>query len=194
EQAVTVGKAVRGGLQARLAKTGLHTVRDLVFFFPHRHNDFGDVRLISDLKIGEEQTCIVTVWSASIVRLGRMHGTQAVVGDGSGTMRVTWFNNSWIAEQLRTNDRVFISGKVGSFNGQKTMENPEWERVERGAADLTHTGRLVPVYRLTEGMSQRVLRRAVKEAVDSFAAFVTEPLPADIRKRHSLPGIVEAIR
>src|SRR5262249_15705754 len=138
--------------------------------------------------------CIVTVWNASIVRLGRMHATQAIVGDGSATMRVTWFNQTWLAEQLRSHDRVFLSGKISQFQGQKTMENPEGERVEKGAADLTHTGGLVPVYPLTHGLSQRVLRKAVKEAVDAFAAFVPEPLPAGVRRRHNLPGIVEALR
>jgi ATP-dependent DNA helicase RecG len=72
------------------------------------------------------------------------------------------------------------------------MESPEWERLQ--ADDLTHTGRLVPVYPLTQGLSQRLLRRAVKETVDRFAARVVEPLPADIRKRHDLPDITWALR
>src|SRR5690606_24909538 len=118
-------------------------------------------------------------------------GTQAMVGDETGTMRVVWFNQPYLAEQLRTNDKLVLSGKVGVFNRQKTMENPEWERLE--SDDLTHTGRLVPVYPLTQGLYQRQLRRIVKEAVDRFAPLVPEPLPEDIRKRHGLVPLKEAL-
>jgi ATP-dependent DNA helicase RecG len=183
DQDVTVIKGVKGATQGKLAKLGLATVRDLLYLFPNRHNDFADVRPISELVPDEDQTALVTVWSASIVRLGRRPGTQAVVGDESGTMRVVWFNQPYLADQLHTNDRIVIAGKVGVFNRNKTMENPEWERV--GSEDLTHTGRLVPVYPLTQGLSQRVLRRVVKEAVDRFAEALKEPLPKDLRGPHA---------
>src|SRR5690606_21685290 len=88
---------------------------------------------------------------------------------------------------------IVISGKVGLFNRNKTMDNPEWERVT-SEEDLTHTGRLVPVYPLTQGLSQRVLRRIVKEAVDRFAEALKEPLPLDLRRRHKLPDLPKAIR
>ncbi len=189
---VTVVKGVKGAMQARLAKLNMRTVRDLLYLFPNRHNDFGDVRSISELNPDEEQTALVTVWSASVVRLGRRPGTQAVVGDETGTMRIVWFNQPYLAEQLHTNDRIVIAGKVGLFNRVKTMENPEWERLQ--GEDLTHTGRMVPVYPLTQGISQRVLRRIVKEAVDRFAGHVEETLPGDLRRRHKLPDLKSALR
>ncbi len=193
EQDVTVIKGVKGATQGKLAKLGLETVRDLLYLFPNRHNDFGDVRPIAELVPEEDQTALVTVWSASIVRLGRRPGTQAVVGDESGTMRVVWFNQPYLADQLHTNDKIVVAGKVGLFNRNKTMENPEWERVGANE-DLTHTGRLVPVYPLTQGLSQRVLRRVAKEAVDRFAEALKEPLPKDIRQRHKLPDLPKAVR
>lgn len=134
----------------------------------------------------------MTVWSAAVVRLGRRPGTQAVVGDDTGTMRVVWFNQPYFAGQLRTNDRILLAGKVTLFNGLKTMEAPEWERLQ--AEELTHTGRLVPVYPLTQGLGQRVLRRAVKEAVDRFADLVPEVLPEARRQHHDLASIDWALR
>jgi ATP-dependent DNA helicase RecG len=107
-------------------------------------------------------------------------------------MRVVWFNQPYLAEQLKTNDRIVIAGKVGLFNRVKTMENPEWERLQ--SEELTHTGRLVPVYPLTQGISQRMLRRVAKEAVDRFAGLVKEPLPGDLRRRHKLPELKSALR
>jgi len=189
---VTVVRGIKAGLQARLAKMGVRSVRDLVYLFPNRHNDFASVRPINRLEIGEEQTVLVNVWSASVGRLGRRPGTQAVVGDDTGTMRVVWFNQPYLADQLRTNDRIVLAGKVTLFNGARTMESPEWERLQ--SDDLTHTGRLVPVYPLTQGLSQRVLRRAVKEAVDRFAGQVQDPLPAEVCRRHSLPALADALR
>jgi ATP-dependent DNA helicase RecG len=189
---VTVVKGVKGAMQAKLAKLGVETVRDLLYLFPNRHNDYANVRRISELTPDEHQTALVNVWSAAVVRLGRRPGTQAMVGDETGTMRVVWFNQPYLAAQLKANDRIVIAGKVGLYNGSKAMENPEWERV--GEAELTHTGRLVPVYPSTQGLSQRVLRRAVKECVDRFAGVVQEPLPADLRKRHKLPELSGALR
>jgi ATP-dependent DNA helicase RecG len=189
---VTAVKGVRAPTAARLAKMGVQTLRDLIYLFPNRHNDFADIRTIAELRAGEEQTCAVVVWQARIVRLGRMHGTEATVGDQSGTMRVVWFNQTYLAEQLKPNDRLVLSGKVSVFQGQKTMESPEWERLQ--GEELTHTGRIVPVYPLTQGLNQRLLRRTIKEAVDRFAPLVEEALPASLRSKYGLPGITDALR
>jgi ATP-dependent DNA helicase RecG len=192
---VTVVRGIKAGLQARLAKLDVHTVRDLLFLFPNRHNDFANVSTIADLRPDEEQTTLVSVWSSKVARLGKRPGTEAVVGDDTGTMRVVWFNQPYLSEQLKTNDRVVLAGKVTVFNRHKSMENPEWEHVPQGETDdLTHTGRLVPVYPLTQGLSQRVLRRAVKEAVDKYAGLVKETLPAEMRSRLRLPGLADALR
>ncbi|HLF78238.1 MAG TPA: ATP-dependent DNA helicase RecG, partial [Dehalococcoidia bacterium] len=195
DQPVTVIRGIKAGLQARLAKLDVQTVRQLLYLFPNRHNDFANVSTIAELQPDEEQTTLVSVWSSKVARLGRRPGTEAVVGDGTGTMRVVWFNQPYLSEQLKTNDRIVLAGKVGVFNRLKTMENPEWEAVPQGDTDgLTHTGRLVPVYPLTQGLSQRILRRAVKEAVDRFAQAVKETLPAEMRQRLSLPNLGEALR
>jgi len=195
DQPVTVVRGIKEGLRARLAKLGVHTVRDLLYFFPNRHNDFANVCTIAELQPEEEQTTLVTVWSAHVTRLGRRPGTEATVGDETGTMRIVWFNQPYLAEQLKTNDRIVLAGKVTVFNRQKTMENPEWEAVPQGDTDdLTHTGRLVPVYPLTQGLSQRVLRRCVKEAVDKYAEAVQETLPGEMRRRLYLPALSAALR
>ncbi|HLG11266.1 MAG TPA: ATP-dependent DNA helicase RecG [Dehalococcoidia bacterium] len=190
---VTLVKGVKGATQARLAKLGVQTVRDLLYLFPNRHNDYANVRRISELAPEEHQTALVSVWSAAVVRLGRRPGTQAMVGDETGTMRVVWFNQPYLAAQLKANDQIVLAGKVGLYNGSKAMENPEWERVS-AEDDLTHTGRLVPVYPSTQGLSQRVLRRAVKECVDRFAGAAKDALPAELRQRHKLPELTAALR
>jgi ATP-dependent DNA helicase RecG len=179
-------------MQARLTKLDVHNVRDLLYLFPNRHHDYADIRPISELAPEENQTAVVSVWSASVTRLGRREGTRATVGDDTGTMSIVWFNQPYVAGQLHTNDRIVVAGKVSLFNRQKTMENPDWERLQ--SDDLTHTGRLVPVYPLTQGLYQRSLRRVVKEAVDRFSGLIRDPLPTGLRERHALPELKQALR
>jgi ATP-dependent DNA helicase RecG len=192
DAAVTAVRGVKGAMQARLAKLDIHSVRDLLYLFPNRHHDYADIRPISELLPDENQTAVVNVWSASVTRLGRREGTRATVGDDTGTMSIVWFNQPYVTGQLHTNDRIVVAGKVSLFNRQKTMENPDWERLQ--SDDLTHTGRLVPVYPLTQGLYQRSLRRVVKEAVDRFSGLVKDPLPLGLRQRHALPELKQALR
>ena len=76
-----------------LGRLGVKTVYDLIYLFPHRHNDFANTRKVSELQFGEEQTVVVTVWEASETRQGpKRRSTQAVLGDDSGNVRAIWFN------------------------------------------------------------------------------------------------------
>ncbi len=192
DQPVTAVKGVSRALEPRLAKLGVRTVRDLLYYLPRRHNDYTDVVKIKDLQGGEEQVVRVRVWSAAEREIGRFRkGTVATVGDDTGMMRVVWFNQPYVARQLRPNAEVVLAGKVSYYQGQPTFDNPEWEL---WSDDLTHVGRLVPVYPLTEGLAGRTVRRVMRGAVDRYASLVPEALPADLRARHGFPGAAEAIR
>ena len=171
----------------------MRSVRDLLYLFPHRHNDFGRVRKIDELEIGQEQTVVVTVWTAEATRIGRrLKGTEATVADETGMMRVVWFNQPYLARQLRTNAQLVLSGRVNLYKGQKTFESPEWELLE--SEDLIHTGRLVPVYPLTSGLAARTARRVVKEALDGYVDLLSEPLPGPVLKRRRLLPLRRAVR
>src|SRR5579885_3131589 len=181
-----------------LAKLDLLTVRDLLYHFPHRHEDFSRVAQVADLQVGETQTVVARVWSASLVSFGQSprKSTELIVGDETGNLRVVFFNNPYPAASLRTNQRLTLSGKVTAFHGQKQLENPEWEIVEQGG-DLDqaiHTGRLVPVYPLTQGLQNRALRGYVRKALDLCADQIEDPLPAELRLRHGYDDLAQAIR
>ena len=189
---ITALPGLRRDMAAKLEGLGAATVRDLLFFFPHRHADYAHTVRIAELRPNEEVTVIASVWSAGETRIGRrMKGAEAVVGDDSGTLRVVWFNQPWIARQLATGQQIVLSGRVTAFRERLVMESPEWEPAE---ADLTHTGRLVPVYSLTAGLAQRSVRRLVKGAVDTYAGYLSDPLPGAIRKRGRLLPLVDAVR
>jgi ATP-dependent DNA helicase RecG len=190
---VTLMKGVWQKLLPRLHKLDVNTVGDLVHLFPSRHNDFTNVRTVSQLAPGDNQTAILTVWEARETMLGRQKSTQAVLGDDTGNIRATWFNMPWVARQLKHGVQVVLSGKVNIFRGNLVFEAPEYEILD-DRDNLVHTGRLVPVYPSTQGLSQRVLRSLVKRALDATIDRVDEFLPTDLLHRTGLIGLANAMR
>ena len=179
DQPVTAVKGIGPNLAPKLAKLGVRTIRDLLYFFPNRHVDYSKLKSVSQLSEGTEETIIANVWEAQESYLGGRESSEAIVGDATGNVRAVWFNNPYVAKSLKSNTRIVLSGRVRLFNGRFVFESPEWEPAEEG--DLVHTGRLVPIYPLTEGLSQRQVRRLVKGAVDRWAESVTDFLPDTIK-------------
>ena len=178
----------------RLKKLGIHTVRDAIDHFPHRHNDFSRISRIRDLRHGEQQTIVATVEDCTETkRGGRSTSVQAVLVDGTGKARAIWFGQGFLAKVLRQGARVVISGKVKSLGGRHVFESPEYELLY-DSGKLLHTGRLVPVYPTTEGLPQRTIRRIVNAALRAGLRKVTETLPPDLREREGLIGLPDAIR
>ena len=193
EDEVTRLKGVSTKSLPRLKRLGVESVRDLVYLFPHRHNDFASVRKVSELEPGLEQTVVVNVWEAVQTRTGpRRQSTQAILGDDTGNVRAIWFNNPYMARTLREGAQVVISGRVNVFRGQFVFESPEYELLQ-DQEELVHTARLVPVYPSTEGLPQRTLRRIVKQALDACLGQVTEFVPDDLIHRTGLMGLQNAI-
>ena len=187
----TVIKGISSSLATKFGRLGVKTVRDLLYFFPHRHLDYSQVKSISQLSEEEEQTIIVNVWEANVKRLGYRQGTEAIVGDETGNVRVVWFNQPYLAKKLTTNTRIVLSGRVSQFKGRHVFESPEWEFVED--KDLIHTGRLVPVYSLTQGLRPRQVRKLMKEVIDQWAWQVEDFIPSELRRRNNLLELPQAI-
>ncbi len=187
---ITALKGISTNQAAKFRRLGVETIHDLLYFFPRRHIDYSKRKTIAQLKIGEEQTVVATVWQAQISSVGRRRSTEAIVGDETGNMRVIWFNQPYLAKKLHTNSQLVLSGKVSLFKGTKVFQSPEYEPLTE---DLTHTGRLIPIYSLTEGLSSRVVRRLVKETVELWALQLSDFLPEDMRSRAQLLMLSEAI-
>ena len=187
-------KIINKGNASRFRRLGVEKIRDLLYLFPRRHNDFGSVSTVADLVPGQEQTIVATVWEASEVKLGRrLRSTQAVLGDDTGNVRVTWFNQPYLARTFKPGDWLVISGKVGVFNGRKVFESPEYEAL-KDQKELVHTGRLVPVYPSVEGLPQRTLRKAVNEALRAGVPQLGDFLADEICHRLGLLSLQSAVR
>jgi ATP-dependent DNA helicase RecG len=188
---ITVIKGITPSVANRFSKLNVRAVRELLYFFPRRYVDYSRRKPISELIEGEEQTIIGIIWQAKVATLGNRRGTEAIVGDETGNIRAVWFNQPYLAKSFRTNARIVISGTVGLFKGHKVFESPEWELL--GDKELIHTGRLVPVYPLTQGLYPRQVRKWTKETVDGYARQLSDFLPSEIKTRCQLLDLPAAI-
>ncbi|MGH2584011.1 MAG: DEAD/DEAH box helicase, partial [Dehalococcoidia bacterium] len=186
--------AARWGL--RLETVGVHSVRDLLYHLPHRYDDFSRIKQVNELVPGEEVTVVGDVWTCKEVMFGGMRkATEAVINDGSGALRVVWFNQPYIARSVPAGARIVLSGKVGVFRGLVQMDSPEWELLEPGS-DLTasvQAGRIAPVYPLTQGLALRTVRRLTRTALDRCLPMVEETLPESVRRERGLLPLREAL-
>jgi ATP-dependent DNA helicase RecG len=184
-------RGITPNIAGKLSKLDVTTIHDLLYFFPRRYLDYSQRKPIAELEEGEEQTIVAIVWEARVATLGNRAGTEAIVGDETGNIRVVWFNQPYLAKNLSTNARVAISGRVSSFKGQKVFESPEWELL--GSKELIHTARLVPVYPLTQGLYPRQVRRWMKELINGWAWQLRDFLPPELRNQYQFLDLPEAI-
>ena len=176
-----------------LKRLGLSTLADMLYFFPRRYDDYSQLIPINRLAYGQEVTVIGTIQNvySRAIRSGHMQIVEAAVSDGSGSLRVTWFNQPWIAKRLHKNMPVVLSGKVEQYLGRLVMNNPEAEPVEQ---QNLHTNRIVPVYPLTANITQKWLRRLMYQVVTYWAPRVSDPLPQEIRRAADLPSLATALQ
>ena len=172
-----------GDKQAELlAKLGLNTVEDLLYNFPHRYDDYSEMKLIQDVKYGEEVTILAFVKSVKTFKTPNSQRkiTQALVSDDTGAIQLMWFNQEYQMRYLRKDMFLSISGKVEQYMGRLVMYHPEYEPVDQ---QQLNTNRIVPVYGLTAKLSQRWLRRTMHNVVSYWAPkipdFITEYILAD---------------
>lgn len=186
-------KGVTKSNRPKLERLGLETIRDLLYHFPIRHNDFADVRPIAELQYGKEQTVLGTISEMSESMIGsKRSSAHAVLTDSSGGVKATWFNQGYLVNTLRPGTKLVVSGKVGAFRGNLVFENPEYE-ITQGQDDLVHTGRLVPVYSLVDGLYQKTIRGIVSRALDACLPQIKDYLPEETLHRTGLIGLQTAI-
>jgi ATP-dependent DNA helicase RecG len=187
----TVLQNVGPKLAQTLGRLGLHTLQDMLYYFPRRYIDYTQLKPINRLWYGEEVTVIGTVQSLTIrpFRGGQSQISEAVISDGTGALRVTWFN-PWQARRLSSGAHISLSGKVDQYLGRLVMVNPEWEPIEQ---QQLSTNRIVPVYSLTAQITQRWLRRLMNQVITYWAPRVPDHLPEYVRRNADLIDLPTAL-
>lgn len=167
-------------------KKGIKTVGDLLYFFPRAHEDRTKIKQISDTEAGETVCLSITVFSpVRDTRIRRnMMISSMVVFDDSGTITVVWYNNKYVKEQFHTDEKYILYGKISERRGKKEIINPIFEKAD----SQRFTGKIVPLYPLTEGLTQKVVQSVMENAIKE-AGRLEEYIPEHIRSKYNIAEI-----
>ena len=182
--------------EARLfARLGIHVFGDLLRHFPTRYQSYPPPTAAADLLMQPIASFVGTVQQVDIAPSprGGLHKIVATIADETGRVSATWFRHGRFSP-VQLGHRVAISGKLTQFGRNLNFENPEWERVGPDGGEPVHTRRMVPVYPLTSGLTDRAVRERVKWAVDALADREPDPLPGWLRDSHGLWPLGAALR
>jgi len=176
---------------------GVNTIEELLYYFPRRYEDRSNFASISSLKEGQIYTIKAQVLAAGQRYSWRRRSfsiTEAALEDGTGKISCVWFNQPYLKAYLKAGSSMILYGKVERYNARLQMSNPEYEFLDGQDDDSLNVGRIVPVYTLPQGFSQRSLRHLIKNALDEFLPKINDPLPFDLRSRNDLVNLAESLR
>jgi ATP-dependent DNA helicase RecG len=191
---------VGGKRREPLARLGIESVQDLLQHYPRHHVDRTQLRTVRQVAqaAAEGHTGEVQI-HARVLRVNRPYTTRngkdlvtARIGDETGAIDATWFNQRWVARALAQGTEAFFYGRLGLFKGQLQLTAPRFEVVRSGSEPF-NVGRIIPIYPATEGLSSDTLRRLMWEALRATGE-ILDPLPADLRESLALVTRGEAIR
>ncbi len=207
-----VGKVLSG----RLHLLGIETVQDLLYYFPFRYEDFSKTFIIDELQEGQQVTIKGTIETIASKRSPRkrMIITEAIVADESGRLRVTWFGQPFISKVLKAGDVVYLSGKITGNAFGLQMVGPSYEKSKETAhtpkdifdtdetenvdaltssPTTTHTARIVPIYPLTAGITEKQMRFLMAQIIP-MAKEVPEWLPDQIQNAAQVISLGQALQ
>jgi len=178
--------------EKRLKKLEIKTIYDLIYHFPFRYEDYSQFTLIAQSTF-DQSVCLQGEILAiqNIYTKNRKHLTKAVVADSSGQIEVVWFNQPFLSKTLKAGYRVNLAGKTELFNHQKVLLSPEYEILKD--KETIHTGRIVPIYPETYGISSKWLRSRIAPLLKSAILQIEDFLPQDILQKYELLALEKAL-
>ncbi len=174
-------------------KLGIETIGDLLFYPPFKYLN----REINNDEIVPDKFNTIL---ADVIETGetytrkRMYIFSALVKSGNQYMYAKWFNNKYVKNTIIAGEKVILSGKVNSGRGIYEMLYPVYEIMDSNVEDLLHTGRIVPIYSLTHGLSQKYLRRIIHFAINDYTEMIEEDLPNNIIKKYGFIDIKTTLK
>ncbi|HRQ24257.1 MAG TPA: OB-fold nucleic acid binding domain-containing protein, partial [Anaerolineales bacterium] len=154
-----------------LERLGMKTLGDMLYNFPRRYEDYSLLKPIQSLMYGDVVTVIGTIQSVHNrpIRGGKSSLIEVIISDGTGALRVSFFNQPWLMNRFKQDEAISVSGKIDQYLGRIVMNSPDWEFVEM---ENLHTNRIVPIYPLTERITQKWLRNQMNQVVTYWAPAV----------------------
>src|SRR3989344_2376195 len=187
----------------KLRKLNVNTVEELIYHFPFRYDNFSQIKTIENVQTGE----IVSIQGAirQIKNIRTRSGkfvTIATVADLSGTIEVVWFNQPYLTQTLKPGMQISLSGKIQFDRFRPKLTSPSYEILKSAHSqprsdlvqDLTlHTGRLVPIYPETEGVSSKWMRAKIAKILPEYLKNTADFVPKQILNRQKLAGLTNAL-
>lgn len=175
-----------------LAKLGMQTLGDMLYNYPRRYEDYSLLKPIQALMFNDVVTVLGSVQSVTNrpIRGGKQNIIELIISDGTGSLRISFFNQPWLLNRFKKDDMISVSGKIDQYLGRLVMNSPDWEFVEM---ESLHTNRIVPIYSLTERITQKWLRNQMKQVVSYWAPAMVDPLPDDLKRDARLVSLSEAM-
>ena len=175
-------------------KIGIRTIQDLFYLFPRRYEDRSRFCKIRDIQPGLSISVRGEILSSRIIPVRRRPILNIMAGDETGTIQAVWFNQVYLKKDLAPGKSIILFGKADFYKGKFQFISPEFEIVEDDDEASIHTGRITPIYPLTEGLFQRSLRKIMWQLVQKhLPGAIREYLPASFRSEHQYMKLSDAV-
>jgi ATP-dependent DNA helicase RecG len=180
----------------QLERLGIRTARDLLWHLPHRYVDASSVTPFVRAEIGQEVACVGRVVAKGVLPTRRgLRIFHAVLRDDSGVLECVWPGQAFLDRTIVVGQTLLVSGPVRFYHGRQLVPREYVVLADaEGEADPLASGKVLPVYPATEGLSHRVIRSLVERHLDSLIALSEDPLPEPLRRAAGLPPLAEALR
>ncbi len=174
---------------------GVETIEDLFYFFPRRCEDRREMTPLSRLKAGGWHTVSGKIRERSGRRtwFTKKHVFEMEIEDKESRLACVWFNQPYLDYYLKPGSQVVLYGKVDLYKDRLQMVAPEYEIIESQEEESLSTARIVPIYPLTRGLTQRYLRKVIKNCLDRYGSELNDLLPLSLREKHGLLTLSESI-
>ncbi|MDD3375286.1 MAG: ATP-dependent DNA helicase RecG [Candidatus Omnitrophica bacterium] len=177
-------------------RLGVFNAEDLLYLFPRRYEDRTSMTPLSELKVGEWQTVSGKVLKQSGRKSWhtKKHVYEMQVGDDHSRVFCVWFNRPYLDRYFEVGQQVVLYGKVDIYKDRLQLVSPDYEIITDDEEDRSlSVGRIVPIYPLTRGITQRYIRKTIKRCLDKYAVFAQDVLPDNLRKKYKLDNLVKSL-
>jgi ATP-dependent DNA helicase RecG len=178
-----------------LLKLNIKTIEDVLYFFARIHEDRSNFVKIKELAFDNDeiQTIRAKVISVTSRKIRRnLSMLKILLSDGTGLLNIVYFNQDFLKKLFKKDSECVVSGKVENKFGLQ-MQRPVYEFLSDEDDNALHTGRIVPIYSLTEGISQRMLRIMISSVLDNCLVFIEENLDESLREKYKLISKRQAV-
>lgn len=175
------------------SKLGIYSLADLFYYLPRRYEDRSKIIEVKDIRPGETQAVIGKVLKVSTFRARTGTGiVEMAIGDARNRVFAVWYNMPFMGKVFKPDQTVVLFGKVERYK-RLQINHPDYELLDGTLADSLDVGRIVPVYSLTENLSQRYIRKIVHGAIKEHSRDLADIIPTPVRARHKLVDIKFAV-